>query len=59
LGLNKRGTYAVAKNGIYVIRKGDNLDRIARRNGTTVKALCKKNKIKETTVLQIGQRLKV
>ena len=59
LGLNKRGNYAAAKNGIYVIRKGDNLDRIARRNGTTVKALCKKNRIKETTVLQIGQRLRV
>jgi murein DD-endopeptidase MepM/ murein hydrolase activator NlpD len=59
LGLSKRGYAAVAKNGIYVIRKGDNLERIARRNGTNVKALCKKNGLKPTTVLRIGQKIKV
>ncbi len=59
LGLNKRGAYPAAKNGIHVIRKGDTLERIARRNHTTVKALCKKNKLKETSILRLGQKIRV
>jgi len=43
----------------YTIRSGDTLSAIARRNGTTVKALCQLNKIKETTVLQIGKKIRV
>lgn len=46
-----------AKN--YTIRKGDTLGAIARRHGTTVKALCRLNGIKETTILQVGRRLRV
>lgn len=43
----------------YKVRSGDTLSKIAARNGTTVKKLCKLNGIKETTVLQIGKRLRV
>ena len=43
----------------YVVRKGDTLVKIAARNHTTVKALCQKNGIKATKILQPGQRLKV
>ena len=43
----------------YKIRSGDTLSKIAARNGTTVKKLCKLNGIKETTVLQIGKRIRV
>ncbi len=43
----------------YTVRSGDTLSAIARRNGTTVKALCQLNKIKETKLLQIGQKLRV
>lgn len=43
----------------YKIRSGDTLSKIAARNGTTVKKLCKLNGIKETTVLQIGRRIRV
>ena len=43
----------------YVVRKGDTLGKIAARNHTTVKALCQKNGIKATKILQPGQRLKV
>ncbi len=59
LGLNKRGAFPAAKNGVHVIRKGDTLERIARRNHTTVKALCKKNKLKETSILRLGQKIRV
>ncbi len=58
MGMNKN-RYTVSKSGVYVIRKGDSLDKIARRNGTNVKALCKKNGLKPTTILRIGQRIKV
>ena len=50
------------KNGgakYYKIRSGDTLSKIAARNGTTVKKLCKLNGIKETTLLQIGKRIRV
>lgn len=51
------------KNGttyrIYQVRSGDCLGKIAKRCHTTVSAICKKNGIKPTKVLQIGQKLKV
>lgn len=43
----------------YKVRSGDTLSRIAKRNGTTVKRLCQLNGIKETTVLQIGRKLRI
>ena len=43
----------------YKIRSGDTLGKIAARNGTTVKKLCKLNDIKETTILQIGKNIRV
>jgi Peptidase family M23/LysM domain len=44
---------------IYVVKSGDSLSAIARRYGTTIDVLCKKNGIKTTTVLQLGQKIKV
>lgn len=41
------------------VKKGDTLGRIAQRNHTTIKAICKKNGIKQTKVLRLGQKLKV
>lgn len=43
----------------YKVRKGDVLGRIALRNGTTVKALCRLNGIKSKAKLKPGQRLRV
>lgn len=43
----------------YKIRSGDTLGKIAARNGTTVKKLCKLNGIKENTILQIGKKIRV
>lgn len=43
----------------HKVRSGDTLSAIARKYGTTVKRLCQLNKIKETKILQIGQKLRV
>jgi murein DD-endopeptidase MepM/ murein hydrolase activator NlpD len=43
----------------YRVREGDNLSKIARRNGITVKRLCQLNGIKETKVLHPGDKLRV
>lgn len=43
----------------YRVRKGDTLEKIARRNGTTVKRLCQLNGIKQNKVLHPGDRLRV
>ena len=41
------------------VRSGDTLEKIARRNGTSIDHLCKKNGISRTTTLRIGQKLKL
>jgi len=43
----------------YTVRKGDNLGGIAAKNGTSVKALCRLNGIKQKKLLQLGQRLRI
>ncbi|MBQ9474256.1 MAG: LysM peptidoglycan-binding domain-containing protein [Bacteroidales bacterium] len=43
----------------YTVKKGDTLSAIAKRHHTTVAKLCSLNKIKATTTLQIGRRLRV
>ncbi|MBO4447273.1 MAG: peptidoglycan DD-metalloendopeptidase family protein [Bacteroidales bacterium] len=43
----------------YTIRNGDTLSRIAVKNHTTVKAICRLNGIKETTILRVGKTIRV
>ena len=43
----------------HEVQSGETLYSIARKNGTTVKQICQLNGIKETTVLQVGRRLRV
>jgi len=43
----------------HKVKQGDTLSGIAKRYGTSVKALCRLNNIKETKILQIGQKLRV
>ncbi|NDP20687.1 MAG: peptidoglycan DD-metalloendopeptidase family protein [Paludibacter sp.] len=43
----------------YKVRKGDVLGKIAARNGTSVKTLCRLNHISTRTKIQLGQRLRV
>ncbi|MFH0893147.1 MAG: M23 family metallopeptidase [Bacteroidota bacterium] len=48
-----------SKGGSYhIVKKGDSLGKIARKYGTTVARLCKLNRIKSTTKLRIGMRLR-
>ncbi len=43
----------------HTIKKGDTLSAIARRYHTSVSKLCKLNKMKETTILKLGRKLRV
>ena len=44
---------------VYKVKNGDTLGRIAQRNHTTIKAICKKNGIKQSKPLRLGQKLKI
>ncbi|MCW3102952.1 MAG: hypothetical protein JWO09_1392 [Bacteroidetes bacterium] len=46
------------KGRIHVVKKGDTLSAIAKRYGTTTKALCQKNGLKATAKLRLGQKIK-
>jgi murein DD-endopeptidase MepM/ murein hydrolase activator NlpD len=55
-----RVTGSKSKYGkVYTVKKGDTLGRIAQRNHTTISAICKKNGIKQTKLLRLGQKLKI
>jgi len=43
----------------HKVRSGDTLSGIAKKYHTTVRKLCQLNKIKETKILQIGQKIRV
>lgn len=49
---------SIKKTNIYTVKKGDNLNKLAERIGTTSAALMKKNGLK-SAVLQPGQKLKL
>ena len=40
------------------VRSGETLSHIAKRYGTTVRRLCALNRIKETSIIRIGQRIR-
>jgi len=44
---------------VYVVRSGDNLETVAKRNGTTVSALAAANKIINPNLVIIGTKLKI
>ena len=44
---------------VHVVKRGDTLSAIARKYHTTVAKLCKLNHIKETSILSLGQKIKV
>jgi murein DD-endopeptidase MepM/ murein hydrolase activator NlpD len=48
-----------AKNGVHIVKQGDTLSAIAKANHTTVAALCKKNGIKENSMLSLNQKIKI
>ncbi len=42
---------------IYIVRRGDTLSHIARRNNVSIRSICIANNIKTTSLLRIGQKL--
>ena len=50
---------AISSAKYYKVRKRDTLSRVAARNGTSVKALCRLNGIKTKAKIKPGQRLRV
>jgi spore germination protein YaaH len=44
---------------VHVVKQGDTLSAIAQRYGTTVSKLCQLNGISKTSILRIGQKIKV
>ncbi|MBQ8779132.1 MAG: peptidoglycan DD-metalloendopeptidase family protein [Alistipes sp.] len=56
---DKKIAAEAAAKKYHIVKRGDTLGRIAINNRTTVTKLCQLNGIKKTTVLQIGQRIRV
>lgn len=50
--------YGTAVRGVHIVRKGETLSHIARRNGTTVARLMQLNRLKKS-VIYPGQRIRV
>lgn len=42
---------------IYVVKRGDTLSRISRRNNVTIAAICRTNSISKSSVIKPGQKL--
>ena len=55
----KQARAEAAARKYHTVRSGDTLSGIAKKYGTTVKKLCALNGIKETKILQIGQKIRV
>ena len=49
---------AASARKYHTVRRGDTLSAIARRYGTSVNALCKLNCMRQTSVLQLGKRIR-
>lgn len=60
-GKSAQATASSKKSGskVHVVRQGDTLSGIARRYHTTVKNLCKLNRIRPERILSLGQRIRV
>lgn len=56
---DKKENELSAEKRYYKVRSGDYLGLIAKRNGTTVSAICRLNGISPNTTLQIGKVLRV
>jgi murein DD-endopeptidase MepM/ murein hydrolase activator NlpD len=59
VGMLRLQKYAKPIRGIYVVRNGDNLWDIAKRNKTTVKVICAKNRLKPNVKLRLGQKIRI
>ncbi|KWW30184.1 MAG: Membrane proteins related to metalloendopeptidase [bacterium P3] len=58
-GSSNKGSHSSGDRRYYKVRSGDNLSKIAKRNGTTVQKLCQLNGIKQSSVLPVGKRIRI
>jgi murein DD-endopeptidase MepM/ murein hydrolase activator NlpD len=58
-GKFQKSTADLSTGTVYSIKSGDTLGKIAKRYGTTVSSLCSLNGMSQTTILQIGQKIRV
>ncbi|MCA0153074.1 peptidoglycan DD-metalloendopeptidase family protein [Winogradskyella vincentii] len=47
----------IKQTKVYIVRKGDTLSRISKRNNITIASICKTNSIRKSSTLRIGQKL--
>ena len=55
--VNTAAAKAKAPSKVHTVKKGDTLYSIARQHNTTVAEICRRNRIKEGSKLQLGQKL--
>lgn len=60
-GSSSRGSSSSGTGGTkyYTVRSGDSLSRIASRNGTTVRSLCRLNGLTTSSKIKPGQKLRI
>lgn len=51
--------YSTRQSNVYVVKRGDNLTKIARKYGVSVDELATLNNIKNKNLIQVGQKLKI
>jgi len=56
---SQRGTFPLSEGGYHVVKTGDTLYWIAQHYGTTVKKLCRLNKISSDHIIHPGQKFLV
>lgn len=47
----------IKEQSIYIVKPGDTLSRISKRNNVTIASLCATNAIKRNSVIKVGQKL--
>lgn len=57
-GFQNQRRQAIRQGGVYKVKNGDSLSKIAAKIGTTVDKLCSANKISAKTPLRVGQILR-
>lgn len=54
---SKKYHHLAKSKGIYIVKKGDTLSKIARKTGVPVSLLLKKNKLKKNSIIRPGKKL--
>ena len=47
----------IKQKSIYIVKSGDTLSRISKRNNVTIASLCKTNSLRRNSIIKIGQKL--